>query len=113
MPTLALLFVVLSMGCGSESISPRPPAQKPAANTSQVDRQIANTILTKLKAEKDAGNLKGFSIDLNVEPDGTVWLMGRTSSEEQQSLVLNIAARVKGVKQVVNALSVEKVDASK
>ena len=77
-------------------------------NDQQIDKQIANTILQKLKAEKDAGNLKGFSIDLKVEPDGTTWLSGRVSSEEQRSLALNIAARVKGVKAVVNDLNVEK-----
>ena len=72
------------------------------------DQQIAKTIVEKLSAEKEAGNLKGFSIDLKVETDGTVWLTGRVSSEEQRSLALNIAARVKGVKQVVNDLSIEK-----
>jgi hypothetical protein len=71
------------------------------------DQQIANTILQKLKAEKDAGRLKGFSIDLKVETDGTTWLMGRVSSEEQQQLALNTAARVKGVTKVVNDLAVE------
>ena len=64
------------------------------------DQQIAKTIVEKLSAEKSAGNLKGFSIDLKVETDGTVWLTGRVSTEEQRSLALNIAARVKGVKQV-------------
>ena len=72
------------------------------------DQQIAKTIVEKLSAEKEAGNLKGFSIDLKVETDGTVWLTGRVSSEEQRSTALNIAARVKGVKKVVNDLSVEK-----
>jgi hypothetical protein len=72
------------------------------------DQQIAKTIVEKLSAEKEAGNLKGFSIDLKVETDGTVWLTGRVSSEEQRATALNAAARVKGVKQVVNDLSVEK-----
>jgi hypothetical protein len=43
------------------------------------DQQIAKTIVEKLSAEKEAGNLKGFSIDLKVETDGTVWLTGRVS----------------------------------
>ena len=72
------------------------------------DQQIAKAIVEKLSAEKQAGNLKGFSIDLKVETDGTVWLTGRVSSEEQRSTALNIAAHVKGVKKVVNDLSVEK-----
>ena len=52
------------------------------------DQQIAKTIVEKLSAEKEAGNLKGFSIDLKIETDGTVWLTGRVSSEEQRSLAL-------------------------
>ena len=72
------------------------------------DQQIAKAIVEKLSAEKEAGKLKGFSIDLKVETDGTVWLTGRVSSEEQRATALNAAARVKGVKQVVNDLSVEK-----
>ena len=70
------------------------------------DQQIAKTIVEKLSAEKKSGNLKGFNIELNVDK-GEVWLSGRVSSEEQRTTALNIAARVKGVKQVVNDLSVE------
>lgn len=70
------------------------------------DQQIAKTIVEKLSAEKKSGNLKGFNIELNVE-EGTVWLSGRVSSEEQRTTALEIARRVQGVKQVVNDLSVE------
>jgi BON domain len=70
------------------------------------DQQIAKTIVEKLSAEKKAGHLKGFNIELNVE-EGTVWLSGRVSTDEQRVAALDIARRVKGVKQVVNDLSVE------
>ena len=70
------------------------------------DQQIAKTIVEKLSAEKKSGNLKGFNIELNVE-EGTVWLSGRVSSDEQRTIALEIARRVKDVKQVVNDLSVE------
>ncbi|MGI8982780.1 MAG: BON domain-containing protein [Pirellulaceae bacterium] len=70
------------------------------------DQQIAKTIVEKLSAEKKSGNLKGFNIELNVE-EGTVWLSGRVSSDDQRTAALEIARRVKGVKQVVNDLSVE------
>jgi hypothetical protein len=69
------------------------------------DQEIAQQIVQKLQAEKQAGNLKGFSIDLQVE-DGTVWLSGRVANEVQQAKALDIARRVPGVTQVVNDLNV-------
>src|SRR5262245_31549519 len=69
------------------------------------DQQIAQQIVQKLQAEKQAGGLKGFSIDLSVE-DGTVWLSGRVANSDQQARALDIARRIPGVKQVVNDLDV-------
>lgn len=69
------------------------------------DQQIAQQIVEKLQAEKKAGTLKGFSIDLQVD-EGTVWLSGRVASEQQQARALDMARRVPGVKQVVNDLIV-------
>jgi len=69
------------------------------------DQQIAQQIVEKLQAEKKAGTLKAFSIDLQVD-EGTVWLSGRVASEQQQARALDLARRVPGVKQVVNDLLV-------
>lgn len=69
------------------------------------DQQIAQQIVSKLQAEKQAGTLKGFSIDLQVD-EGTVWLSGRVASADQQAKALDIARRIPGVVQVVNDLSV-------
>jgi len=69
------------------------------------DQQIAQQIVEKLQAEKKAGTLKGFSIDLQVD-EGTVWLSGRVASEQQQARALDMARRVPGVKQVVNDLTI-------
>src|SRR5438552_239524 len=69
------------------------------------DQQIAQQIIERLQAEKKAGALKGFSIDLQVD-EGTVWLSGRVASEQQQAKALDMARRVAGVKQVVNDLTV-------
>ena len=57
------------------------------------DQQIAQQIIEKLQAEKQAGSLKGFSIDLQVD-EGTVWLSGRVASEQQQAEALDLARRV-------------------
>src|SRR5262249_37835770 len=69
------------------------------------DQQIAQQIMQKLKAEKNAGTLKGFSIDLQVD-DGTVWLTGRVANEDQKVRALGGAQRIAGVKQVVDDLSI-------
>lgn len=69
------------------------------------DQQIAQQIAQKLQAEKQAGTLKGFSIEMSVE-DGTVWLSGRVADEQQHAKALDIARRIPGVKQVVNDLHV-------
>ena len=69
------------------------------------DQEIAQQIVQKLQVEKQAGTLKGFSIDLSVD-EGTVWLSGRVATPEQQHKALDIARRIRGVKQVVNDLMV-------
>jgi hypothetical protein len=69
------------------------------------DQEIARQIVEKLQAEKSNGNLKGFSIDLQVE-EGTVWMSGRVASPEHQAKALDIARRIPNVKQVVNDLEV-------
>jgi len=69
------------------------------------DQQIAQQIVGKLQTEKQAGTLKGFSIDLQVD-EGTVWLSGRVASADQQAKALDIARRIPGVVQVVNDLSI-------
>lgn len=71
----------------------------------QQDKQIAQTVIQRLQKEKEAGRLKGFSIDLQVE-EGTLYLSGRVTSKEQQAAALDVARRVPGVKQVVNDLSI-------
>jgi hypothetical protein len=69
------------------------------------DKQIAQTVIQRLQKEKDAGHLKGFSIDLQVE-EGTLWISGRVTSQEQHDAALDVARRVPGVKQVVNDLAI-------
>lgn len=70
------------------------------------DEEIAQQIVQKLQAHKQAGTLKGFSIDLSVE-EGTVWMSGHVANEQQQMAALDVARRIPGVTQVVNDLSIE------
>lgn len=69
------------------------------------DQEIAKSVMQKLEKEKQAGNLRGFGIELKVD-EGTVFMSGRVSTEEQRKMALECAQRTPGVKQVVNELAV-------
>lgn len=70
------------------------------------DQQVAQHIVQQLQEQKADGKLKGFGIDLEVE-SGIVWLKGHVRSQQQQALVLDIARRVDGVKQVINDIEIK------
>ena len=70
------------------------------------DQEIAQTIIQRLQSVRDEGKLKGFKVDLEVD-HGTVWVRGHVSQRQQLDLVLDVARRVPGVRQVVNDLEVE------
>ena len=69
------------------------------------DQQLAKLIADGLKAEKAQGHLNGFRVNLSVDR-GTVWLEGDVASSQQQAIVLDVARRIPGVKQVVNELAI-------
>lgn len=70
------------------------------------DQRIVEQIETQLSQQKASGELRGFSIDLEVD-HGTVWLKGYVSSADQQDAVLDAVRRIRGVQQVVNDLEVK------
>jgi osmotically-inducible protein OsmY len=70
------------------------------------DQDIAKQITERLKQEQDAGNLRGFNINLKVA-EGSVRLEGQVSSEEQQRLVTSTARQVEGVKNIINDLVIQ------
>ncbi len=69
------------------------------------DATITDTIISKLQAQKAAGALRGFDLDVTTT-SGDVALRGRVNSPEQKALVLDIARRVKGVRKVIDDVSV-------
>lgn len=69
------------------------------------DTQIASQIVAKLNQQKQAANLKGFDLGVQVDK-GTVTMMGQVASSEQAMLALDVARRIPGVKLVVNDLYV-------
>lgn len=73
------------------------------------DKEIAQHILQKINAEKKAGNLRGFDVNLRVK-DGHVWLSGQVASQQQMQRLLHIASHTShlGTKQVHKQLKVAK-----
>ncbi|TVQ01957.1 MAG: BON domain-containing protein [Planctomycetaceae bacterium] len=69
------------------------------------DREIAQTIIGKLKVHRDSGSLKDFTLDLKVN-DGVVLLRGSVAVPSQKSHVLSAAEGVEGVLSVVDEIEV-------
>lgn len=72
------------------------------------DREIANSVMSELQQHKNAGQLKGFDINLRVE-DGIVYLSGEVASPEQRSLIAKAAASAAGISNVVDEIQVRTV----
>lgn len=68
-------------------------------------RNLAGRIISRLSEEKKKGNLRGFSLDVEVD-DGVAWLTGSVTTPEQQNLVLEVVRHISGVRKVVNELTV-------
>jgi len=75
------------------------------------DQDIARKITEQLRKEQEAGNLRGFNINLKVA-EGNVRLEGQVSGEEQQELASTVARRVDGVKNVINDLLISSDDSA-
>jgi hypothetical protein len=74
-------------------------------NESMSDRFISLELVKRLSKAKKLGLLKGFNVELNVI-EGTTWLSGRVSTAEQKQFVLRLAQTIRGVRQVVDDLTV-------
>ena len=106
--TLAKLKGTLNRTANATTQLTSTSSEKQAAEAkllAEQDQQLAKLVAEGLKAEKDQGHLNGFRVNLSVDR-GTVWLEGDVANSEQQSLVLDVARRIPGVKQVVNDLAV-------
>ena len=82
------------------------PAPTDLTTSVQVnDDQIARQIENKLKNQQDSGALKHFDLRVNVL-NGVVWMKGFVANPDQQSLAVDLATQVHGVKQVVNQIEI-------
>ncbi|MBX3424014.1 MAG: BON domain-containing protein [Pirellulaceae bacterium] len=65
------------------------------------DREIAQAVLSELEHFKQAGQLKGFDVNIQVD-QGVVYLSGEVANHKQRTLITAAAANAVGVNNVVN-----------
>ncbi len=69
------------------------------------DQQIGAELMQLLQKAKQDGQLRGFGIGVHVH-QAQVRLTGRVSSREQQQMAIDLARDIRGVKKVVNELTI-------
>jgi len=83
-----------------------PPKMSTASSAvSSNDAAITDEALGLLSQAKSAGALRQFEIDLSTV-DGEVWVRGSVSNSQQKQLVLKTVQHVRGVKKVIDDLTV-------
>jgi osmotically-inducible protein OsmY len=99
----AAAIVTADLRRPADEITRAIPVRTPRQFAMEEAKRIATEIISQFRSEKDRGRLRGFGIDVEVD-NGTVWLKGHVSSQQQEDLALDIARNVDGVKQVVDDL---------
>lgn len=80
----------------SQQVAPRPTTN---------DIAVTDAIIGQLSKHKAAGQLRGFELDVSTV-NGDVWLRGRVANPTQKGLILDVARRVRGVKRVIDDVTV-------
>jgi hypothetical protein len=68
------------------------------------DTQVAEQIATILR---DSGKMRNYSVGVKYK-NGTVWLNGRVTSQQQMQAALQVVSDIEGVEQIVNGMTVGK-----
>jgi osmotically-inducible protein OsmY len=95
-------YATASPGKSTQGVIPVSGAQP---QPSAADVAITDSIIAKLQREKQSGTLRGFELDVSTV-SGDVWLRGKVANVSQKDHVLNIVRRVRGVRKVVDDVSV-------
>ncbi|MGI9474950.1 MAG: BON domain-containing protein [Rubripirellula sp.] len=69
------------------------------------DAGVVAAVVSALRAAKEAGNLKGFGVDVKSQ-NGVLQLSGRASSPAQRDTIIHIAENVPGVAGVREAIAI-------
>jgi len=88
------------------SVKPAAATAETAVNT---DEKITDSVIEQLQLEKNAGNLRGFQLDVRTVK-GECWVGGRVANQAQKDLVIGIVKKTSGVQKVLDEVSV--VDSS-
>ena len=89
-------------------VSEAKEAVMPASSKEvDVDSAIVSGVITALTGAKEAGQLRGFGVDVKSQ-NGIVQLVGRASSEAQRNTIIALAEGVEGVTGVRQNISVPK-----
>ena len=83
--------------------------QSEGDDIAKLDKQIGTELMKQLQDAKQNGQLRGFGIGVHVQ-NAEVKLSGRVSSNEQHQMAIDIARNIRGVKRVVNDLTISEPD---
>jgi osmotically-inducible protein OsmY len=83
--------------------------QSEAEDIAKLDKQIGTELMKQLQDAKQNGQLRGFGIGVHVQ-NAEVKLSGRVSSKEQHQMAIDIARHIRGVKRVINDLTISEPD---
>jgi osmotically-inducible protein OsmY len=76
-----------------------------ALEESNNDQMIVNSVVSALGRAKNAGQLKGFGVDVQCN-DGVLELNGRAASEQQRNTIMRIAERTPGVSSIHESIAI-------
>ena len=100
-----LLSQAVKQGPVDESAVVAASADEASQQSTSGDVAITDHIIGKLQQQMQAGSLKGFDLDVTTAK-GEVSVRGKVGSSEQKALVLDIARRVRGVRKVIDNVTV-------
>jgi osmotically-inducible protein OsmY len=82
-----------------------PVAIDPVAIDSSPDQQVVSAVVSALSEAKNAGQLKGFGVDVQSN-GGVLQLTGRASSAAQRNTIIQIAEQIPGVAGIREAIAI-------
>ena len=82
-----------------------PEVMPVSAEAEASDATIVSDVISVLTAAKEAGQLRGFGVDVKSQK-GVVHLIGRASSEAQRNTIIALAEGVEGVEGVRQTISI-------
>ena len=89
----------------AERVDAVMPVSAETESAENGDAVIISSVINALTAAKEAGQLRGFGVDIKSH-NGIVHLIGRASSESQRNTIIALAEGVEGVSGVRQTISI-------